>query len=272
MLVPSRRLFQAVKASAAAVDRVRPRRRGVTVLIYHRVGGGSGLQIDLPAATFEQQVAELAGRVVDLDTALDRLAGPAPADEPDPVVLTFDDGTADFVDVALPILERHRVPAVLYVATDFVERQQPFPVDGRPASWAALRDAASTGLVTFGSHTHTHALLDRLDPVRVDDELDRSVALLQERLGVAVDHFAYPKAVAGSAEADRAVRQLFRSAALSGTKTNRYLSTDPHRLSRSPIQVADGMRWFRQKVEGGMTFEDDLRRFVNRRRYADATT
>ena len=32
------------------------------------------------------------------------------------------------------------------------------------------------------------------------------------------------------------------------------------------------MRWFRRKVVGGLAFEDDLRRTVNRVRYAGPTT
>jgi hypothetical protein len=83
-------------------------------------------------------------------------------------------------------------------------------------------------------------------------------------------HFAYPKALAGSAAADRAVRRRFRSAALAGTRPNRYGASDPYRLSRSPIQRADGMRYFDQKLAGGMGFEDTLRRGLNRIRYIGA--
>ena len=129
------------------------------------------------------------------------------------MVITFDDGTADFVDEALPILVQYRVPATLYVATDFVERGRPFPGSGTPLSWSALADAVSTGLVTVGSHTDTHALLDRLPAAAVDGELDRSITLIGERLGVESRHFAYPKALAGTPAADRAVRARFASAA-----------------------------------------------------------
>jgi hypothetical protein len=38
------------------------------------------------------------------------------------------------------------------------------------------------------------------------------------------------------------------------------------------VQLSDGMRWFAHKVGGGMAFEDTLRRTINRRRYATATT
>ena len=49
------------------------------VLIYHRVGGGSGTEVDLPAQAFDEQMAWLAatGRVVSLDDAVD-CCWPAP--------------------------------------------------------------------------------------------------------------------------------------------------------------------------------------------------
>jgi peptidoglycan/xylan/chitin deacetylase (PgdA/CDA1 family) len=263
----------ALKRAAVAHDLVRRPRRGLVVLCYHRVGRHTTSRVDLPRSLFEEQVARLVAGpgVADLDGALTALAGPPPS-EPGPVVITFDDGTADFVDEVLPILVRHRAPATLYVATDFIERGRPFPGCSTPLGWSALAEAVSTGLVTIGSHTHTHALLDRLPAAAVDGELDRSIALIGERLGVESRHFAYPKALAGSPAADRAVRARFASAALAGTRANPYGRTDPYRLARSPVQVDDGLAFFDRKVAGGMRMEDDLRRLVNRRRFAGATT
>jgi len=271
-------LRRAVKAAAAAADTVRRPSRGAVVLIYHRVGAGSGLELDLPVDLFAAQAEALAasGRVVSLGDALAWLAGPAGGDgtgsRDDPVVITFDDGTADFVDRALPILERHGLPATLYAATAFIDEGRPFPGDGRPLSWQALADACATGLVDVGSHTHGHTLLDRLPPDQVGSELDRSIELIGEHLGRLPLDFAYPKAVAGSPSADQAVRRRFRSAALGGNRPNRAGATDPHRLARSPIQRSDGMRWFRRKLAGGMAAEEGLRRLANRWRFAGATT
>jgi peptidoglycan/xylan/chitin deacetylase (PgdA/CDA1 family) len=263
-----------VKSAAAAADTVRRPGSGVVVLIYHRVGGGSGLELDLPLDLFEAQAAALAAsrRVVPLGDALARLAAPVATDGPGPVVLTFDDGTVDFVDRALPILERHRLPVTLYAATSFIDEGRAFPGDGCPVSWQGLADARATGLVEVGSHTHGHRLLDRLPPSEVAGELDRSIALIAEHLGQPPLDFAYPKAVAGSAAADRAVRARFRSAALAGTRPNPIGATDPYRLARSPIQRSDGQRWFERKLDGGMAAEDALRRRLNRWRYAAATT
>ena len=268
-------LAHGVKAASAAVDTVRRPPRGLVALIYHRVGDASGQELELPDAVFDAQMAELAasGRATTLDRALDAVAGPEPPHPAaDPVVVTFDDGTADFVDRAVPILVRHGIPALLYVATDFVERGVPFPHDGRPVSWTGLRDAVATGLVEIGSHTDRHLLLDRADRAEAEADLDRSIELVGERVGVAARHFAYPKAVVAGPAVEDAVRARFASAALAGTRPNRYGRTDRYRVARSPIQRRDGMVWFRRKLAGGLGLEDALRETANRRRYAGRTT
>jgi peptidoglycan/xylan/chitin deacetylase (PgdA/CDA1 family) len=130
---------------------------------------------------------------------------------------------------------------------------------------------AATGLITVGSHTHTHALLDRLAPDDAEIEIATSSRVIEEHLGYRPAHFAYPKAVAPSSTIEGIIRASFRSAALAGTRANRQGSTDAYRLARSPVQLGDGMRWFARKVAGGMAFEDELRRGVNRWRYASNT-
>jgi len=262
----------ALKATAALTDRIRPPEPGIPVLLYHRVGGPVPGEVNLSPGRFAEQLDLLAagGGVITLDDALTSLAGPAPAGGDAPVVLTFDDGTADFAEVAVPLLVERELPATLYLATRWVEEGRSFWDDGTVLSWAALRDVVSTGLVTVGSHTHSHVLLDRLPPGEVAAELDRSIGLVEDRLGVPCEHFAYPKAVAPSPAAAAEVRARFRSAALAGTRANPYGATDPYRLARSPVQVGDGMRWFRHKAAGGMRLEDDVRERLNRRRYAGA--
>jgi len=266
-------LRTAVKAGAAAPAAVRPPPAGLVVLIYHRVGGRSGLEVDLPTPVFTEQMAFLAasGALVRLDDGLARLADPAAPRTP-MVAVTFDDGTDDFADEALPVLVDHGVPATLYVATRFIDEQLDFPDDGHPLTWSALRDAAATGLVDVGSHTHGHVLLDRAPADVAARELDRSIDRIRDELDHTPRHFAYPKALAGTPSADLAVRARFSSAAVAGTRVNRYGDTDPYCLARSPIQRSDGDRWFRRKVAGGMALEDTLRRMLNRRRYSDATT
>ena len=178
------------------------------------------------------------------------------------MVVTFDDGYRDFHDAVLPLLVKHRVPAVLYLATGLVANGD----GGRRAdalTWTQLREAVDTGLVTIGSHTHGHADLSKATEGEAEDEMRRSKELIEDHLGTACAHFAYPWAV-GSPAADRAARRLFRTAALDAWRTNRAGRTDPYRLGRVPILRSDGRFFFRRKVRGQLDTEAWLYRALGR--------
>ena len=259
----------AVKATSAALDRVVPPESGVVVLAYHRVGGGSGSSVDLDTGLFAEQMAVLAEQAttISLSEAADRLRT-GTDDDATSVVVTFDDGTTDFIDNALPHLVEHGVPATYYIATDFIESGRDFPADGHPMSWSSLTEALSSGLVTVGSHTHTHTVMDKLDPVEAERELSRASELIAERLGVEADHFAYPKGVFGGDAVEAVVARHHATAALVGGGVNRPGATNLLRLDRIPIQTSDGLSFFQRKIAGGMRLEGTIRNAVNRRRYA----
>lgn len=260
-----------LKYVSAAADRVTPT-SGIVVLIYHRVGGRTSVSVDLARPLFEEQLRVLAAdyRVVSLDQAAIELEEGVDVGRPT-VVITFDDGTADFADEAVPLLAEYGLPATMFLATSFIEDQIDFPDDGRPMSWAAARDALDSGVVTYGSHTHSHLLLDRISPSAAAQDLDRSIELLRERVGVDPQHFAYPKALLAAPEVEPEVRRRFTTAVVARTRPNRPGAVDLHRLTRSPVQTEDGVRWFRHKADGGMRLEDDLRGLVNRWRYRHVT-
>jgi len=285
MSAASKLAGQAVKVASVAVDVLIRPPRGVVVLAYHQVGAPGAGSVNLPASLFDEQMSFLADqgprrRVVDLTHAIDAILANDTADPSSPtppgatddlVVITFDDGTADFVEVAVPILEKYQLPATLYLATDFVERGISFWDDGTVLSWGALRDVLGSGRIGIGSHTHTHALLDRIEPIAAASDLDRSIDLIGERLGIRAEHFAYPKALPASPAIDPLVRERFRSAAVAGGRPNPFGDTDVWRLSRTPIVVADGTSWFERKVRGGLRLEGALRERLDQRRYAEAS-
>lgn len=258
-------------SAARMLDRLVPARSGIAVLIHHRVGGGSGSRVDLDPSEFEAQLEHLAQHhhVMSLDDAVTSLGLGRPEQG---VVLTFDDGTADFVDHAVPLLVRYGMPATLFAATSFIESGEPFPWGAPPASWSGLADAVSTGLVAVGSHTHSHRLLRDASPAVAEDEIARSVDLVADRLGVAPQHFAYPKAVLGSRAAERVVRDRFRSAAVAGNGCNRAGHVDLHRLRRTPVQAGNSASVFARQAEGGLRVEGVARAAAARFRYRGAVT
>jgi peptidoglycan/xylan/chitin deacetylase (PgdA/CDA1 family) len=228
----------------------------VVVLLYHRVGAGSR-EIDLSVEAFRHQLELLAerDRVVALDDALGSGSRGG-------VVISIDDGFRDFHDHVLPLLVRYDLPAVLYLATAFVATAPSRSRDRDALTWAHLRDAVATGLVTVGAHTHTHRDLSRADEGTADEEMRRSKERIEDELQLPCRHFAYPWSVASPA-ADRVARRLFASAA-STWRTNRRGRIEPHRLGRTPVLRSDGRVFFDAKVRGAMDGEAALYRMLGR--------
>jgi len=115
------------------VVRNRMRSQGV-VLMYHRVlppevwrQSYSADAIVVTPQTFADHLATIAKylKPVSPQEFAERLIDPQHA-LAGHCLITFDDGWYDNHDYALPLLERHRVPAVIYIATDYIGTQNTF--------------------------------------------------------------------------------------------------------------------------------------------------
>jgi peptidoglycan/xylan/chitin deacetylase (PgdA/CDA1 family) len=110
------------------------------------------------------------------------------------VGLTFDDGYADFLVHALPVLRRWQCGATLFVLPGRLGGVNSWdPLGPRKPLLTAdgVRLAAAEG-VEIGSHGLTHIDLTRADDVTLKAEVDHSRALLTELTGAPVDGFCYP--------------------------------------------------------------------------------
>jgi peptidoglycan/xylan/chitin deacetylase (PgdA/CDA1 family) len=107
-----------------------------------------------------------------------------------PVVITFDDGFADTVEVAGHALARHGIVSTVYVTSDFVASGRS-PGNDRMMSWDQVRGLAADGH-EIGAHSHTHPQLDMLPAATSRDEIFRSKRLIEDALGGEVRSFAYP--------------------------------------------------------------------------------
>lgn len=238
-----------IKTALAVASRGDQAAPGLTTLIYHRVGGGTPDERDLPTAAFAAQMAMLRRhRVVSLDEALDELEA---GDDRQKVVITFDDGFADVATDALPILEDHGLPFTLYVATGYIGGLMHWDgstakAPGPALSWDQLQQVAASPLCTIGNHTHMHVRPERL----TEEELDACTAALQDHLGVTPRHFAYTWGIPVPAM-EGTLRQRFRSA-VTGELGRDLPGADPIRLHRIPVRGSDPLGFVEAKVTGGL--------------------
>src|SRR5262249_18810002 len=137
---------------------------GIRILYYHRVAaenalGGLG-QRPLSAREFENHLSHLRRfyHVIRLEEAAEYLAT-GRSFPPNSVVIPFDDGYRDNLTVALPLLEKHALPAALFVVTS--------ALDGEPLwfdlveSWFRDTTVASLHLGWIESELNLETPADR---------------------------------------------------------------------------------------------------------------
>lgn len=227
--------------------------RGITILIYHRVGGGTTDELDLAEPAFLRQLDLLASqRVLSMDAALDQLdrGDPTPG-----VVITFDDGFDEVFRVAWPHLRQRGLPFLVYLASAYIGSPMRWPgstASGAPGvglSWAQLEAMVASGLCTVGNHTHTHARPAAISP----GELDQCTDTIERHLDVRPAHFTYPWGLPVPS-LEPALRERFRSAS-TGLLGRNLPETDRMRLRRVPVRRTDPDRFFTAKLGGNLVPE-----------------
>jgi peptidoglycan/xylan/chitin deacetylase (PgdA/CDA1 family) len=173
------------------------RTRGVTVIGYHSIDD-SGSPISFGPAAFAQQMRFLRRHgypVVPLRAVFDWLAGGKPVPE-NAVAITFDDGFASVRKHAWPVLQELKMPATVFVTTDYV---------GRTMTWSKVRGIPDLPMLTWDEiaelhrdgmdiqpHSGSHPFLSRLSDREIEEEVGRSADAIAHRLGRPCEVFCYP--------------------------------------------------------------------------------
>jgi peptidoglycan/xylan/chitin deacetylase (PgdA/CDA1 family) len=111
-----------------------------------------------------------------------------------PIVITFDDGYADFHTEALPLLDELGFATTLFVTTGWLHDAGPHAA-GRPLdrmlTWSQVKEAAAHRVEVAG-HSHSHPQLDQIGDAALREELVCNKALLEDEVGRPVTTMAYP--------------------------------------------------------------------------------
>lgn len=235
------------------------RRGAVAILLYHRVAHleSDPQQLAVTPARFEEHLRVLRDTCTPVELAdVPRLLRAARLPRR-PVAVSFDDGYRDNLLAAKPLLERHGVPATVFVASGYVGSGREFWWDeldrlGRADLHAHVKPASleererllgeagagavappsanlsvdrdelrrlDGGTVTVGSHTRNHLML-AAQPADVQrDEIEGGARDLGEWLGRGVDLFAYPFGTPGVDVSDE-TRRIAREAGVRAAAVN----------------------------------------------------
>ncbi len=160
----------------------------VPILMYHRIDqGGAHSSLSVSPKNFRRQMQFLSRHNYNLITLAEFTEAKLKKEElpRNSVVLTFDDGYADNFDYAYPVLKEQHLPATIFVIVDAIGEEGYL-------NYAQVREMASSGLITFGSHTLSGAYLPGKTELQLKREIGGSKRILQGRLNREIDFLCYP--------------------------------------------------------------------------------
>lgn len=249
-------LYSTAKASEAGVARLWRSSLNYllpheAILVYHRIADVScdPHQLCVSPHNFREHLQYLRSRysVVPLSEIVhDLKAGTLTTGK---VAITFDDGYADNLFNALPILEEFKVPATVFITTGNTESRQDFYWDtetptedrGRPMTIGEVRLLANHPLIEIGAHTVHHHELSHLAHEMQCEEIQESKITLEKILGKEIYSFAYPfgSKYAFSPETISAVQKSGFRFACANTQKHVYFFSNPFTLPRILVRNED---------------------------------
>lgn len=259
---------------------------GLGILMYHRVvpydGKGSEPTWNVTPDRFEAQLSGLleAGFTpISLATALqhqlEQTDFPARS-----FVVTFDDGYANNLKYALPVLQKYQIPATIFLATAYLNQNHALPNDdwdqagiANPDSWRALTTSEcdqllDSGLIEFGSHTHTHDDF-RNRPIDLVADIQQSLDVMKREFGIICPPFAFPfgtrKTGFASDELIEAARSTEVNCSLSTEHRMVQLDQSPFEWGRFPAYQKDSSQTLEVKLSGYYSLtKRNLRKLLKR--------
>jgi len=214
------------------------------ILMYHHVGdpppGSTNPALYVPEKKFAGQMEMMAAggwSTMGLGELAGILSGRAHRSRRR-FVVTFDDGFADGLSAAAPILERHGFAATFFVCSGAAGRKIAWErsketVPCPTLAWKQMRELAARGH-SIGGHTRSHVRLGDLSPDRVREEIVSDKRAIEENLGAGIDSFCYPYGDY-SPEAAAAAREAGYLAAVSNRRGNRHEPQDLYCLRRITV-------------------------------------
>ncbi|GAC1387694.1 MAG: hypothetical protein NVSMB33_17290 [Ktedonobacteraceae bacterium] len=217
--------------------------RKIPILMYHSISQHAAPKFKafaVPPPLFAEHMAYLHQHdftPITVTQLVHSLAQGEPALPEHPVILTFDDGFADFFTHALPILRRYGFVATLYVSTGFINGTSSWlqreEESTRPMlTWEQLAEISAYG-IECGAHSHSHPQLDTLPLTVTLKEIVHSKEVLEEHLKLKVTSFAYPFGYY-----TEAVRQQVRDTGYTSACAVKFALSSVRAASSDPFALA----------------------------------
>lgn len=224
---------------------------GAAILMYHSIGDYK-IFFNVKPENFRWQMDWIRQKgygVISLRELTDKISRKEklPAKT---IVLTFDDSFEETYFNVLPVLKEHSFPATVFVATDFIGREQKNESTGilfQTLRWEQIKEMHSSGLIDFEPHGCSHRELPSISLLEAKSEILNSRKIMEDGLGKKCHFFAYPRGKYNQ-EIVNILKENNFSAALTVNPGRARNGSDLLKLPRQSIDGSTGMFHFFYKI------------------------
>lgn len=165
----------------------------ITVLCYHSISN-DGWRFSTTPSEFKKQM-DLFSKYYDFisaDQLVEYMAGNFKPRRPS-ILLTFDDGYKNLMDVVALLLEMKIKPVVFIIANPKKVNRNEIDSDLELLSKSDIKKLSEINW-TIGSHTNSHPNM-KSNKIDIDEEIGTSRNVIKEVTGKTISYIAYPKGI-----------------------------------------------------------------------------
>ena len=236
-----------------------PATKGLPVLLYHRLSLTHEDSLTIKPSTLEKQLQYLRAKGYQTVSLREVIAFQEKrASFPEkPVMISFDDGFVNTLELACPLLRKYQCKAVFFIPSSGIGKTNFWDKPFEPLMSAEQLKSLDPGLIEIALHSFDHKNYKHMSPELIKTDISKSIEMLNQNGIGYIPAFAYPY---GGRPKDKTVYAAMikafsfagiRLAFRIGNKVNRLPLKNPFEVRRISICGTDSMWTFRTKLTKG---------------------
>jgi len=238
-----------------------PPKKGLPILMYHKVSSGYSDGLTITASTLEQQFDYIVKKgyqtisFADLKNSME-MGNPLPLK---PLIITFDDAYKNFDEYSFSLLTKYKLKATLFIPVAYMGKANMWDDGIEPIlNPERLKELSQSGIVEMGLHSFIHRNYSEMTTEEMEEDLDNCIHSLTSFSIPFTRVLAYP--YGGYPKKDEAIKkrmkEIFRGKKLDfavriGNRINCLPFKDPYELKRIDIRGTDNFFTFKTKIHKG---------------------
>ncbi|WP_435357702.1 polysaccharide deacetylase family protein [Emticicia sp. SJ17W-69] len=232
---------------------------GIPVLMYHKFSNSYKDDITITVEQFEEQILFLLKsdyQIIPLSQFVAFINGEIKSLPKKSILLTFDDGYLNNLELAYPILEKYNISATIFLSTAHIGQSNSW--DKNPEALLCLNHLKSLNpnFVSFGLHSHQHQNYKNLSLDEIVKDLQLNINYFEKNLLPVLPVFAYPfggrpKCKATLIQMKKTMNELNIKAAFRiGNRLNIVPLKDKYEIQRLDIRGNESLTKFIIRLKG----------------------